>query len=63
MSVHNGKPTSYKISISEEQRVILMRAMEQLIKTDEEEVVLYTMLDDLPRDELATPGCLHGLCL
>lgn len=30
MSVYNGKPTGYKISISEEQRALLVLALETL---------------------------------
>lgn len=57
---------AYEIAISEEQRVILCEAMRlanQLRAPSEEAELLEGMLFNLPADEEANPGCLHGFAL
>jgi hypothetical protein len=68
-----GRPTSYTISISEEQRKALVALLVQSERdssepvqiTGEEESLVYwiNMLHDLPAVEHENPGILHGFCL
>jgi len=65
MSVYNGQPIAYTISINEEQRSILETALDRFNdgKSSEEAVILQQMLQNLPADELETPNAIHGLCV
>ena len=62
--------TTYTISISEEQRAIIERALINLAGTklhkcefgDDETVDLVHMFASLPDDESEGPGSIHGFC-
>lgn len=63
---------AYTIQINDEQRALMVRCIRALLQSndeliipeDEEELeLLRDMLDDLPAQEAAEPGCTHGLCL
>lgn len=51
---------AYEIRISEDQRAILVSALNRYPKTEEEEVLLLDLLKALPEDEAAAPGYLHS---
>jgi hypothetical protein len=61
-----GKPDAYKIIIDEEQRQIIVNALVTLMQytpTIGEEIdVLYDLFRNLPKEEKANPGVLHGFC-
>lgn len=58
---------SYLCEISEEQRLILVAALEAqqpTLEANEEQFLLLAMLrEDLPKIEAESPGIIHGLCL
>lgn len=53
---------TFTLEIDEEQLAIMVAAMKHLPKTEEAEVELLSMLEDLPRIEALDPGLIHGLC-
>ncbi len=56
---------SYDIIINEEQRVALHKLLDALGPLGDDHALQYwaDMLQDLPNDEMASPGVRHGFCL
>lgn len=58
---------AYTIMINEYQRQLLVDALAVLspdsAEAADEAETLHALLDELPADEQASPGVVHGLCL
>lgn len=63
---------AYTIQINDEQRALILRAVRGLINSGDEIIIdsdrdelelLRDVLHELPANEAADPGTIHGLCL